>query len=311
MRHSRASLRCILLCLSMAAGPLAAAPAVVASIAPLHSLVAAVMEGVGSPHLLLRGGESPHTFSLRPSDARLLQQAELIFWVGPALEMPLARILPGVRGGQAIAMQDLAGMELLPARHLDELGGTPHQDSHSDHGHAGAIDPHLWLSPANAAVMTDAIERALVAVDPAHAVAYRDNAARLRMRLQQLDDELRTQLAALHGGYVVFHDAYQYLERRYGLQPIGAITLDAGRSPGAAHLSALRERIRREQVACVFSEPQYSQRLLNVLDDGIPLRHAVLDPLGADIVPGPDAYLQTLGAMGRNLAACLGQEVRP
>ncbi|MCG6966050.1 MAG: zinc ABC transporter substrate-binding protein [Chromatiaceae bacterium] len=297
----------LLVCLVLSAAPLAAAPSVVASIAPLHSLVAAVMGGVGTPRLLLRGGESPHTFSLRPSDARMLHDADVLFWIGPALEVPLQRILPGLGHVRSVAMLDAAGIQRLPVRELDEPHTLP-GDDHPAHEHdrdGRAVDPHIWLSPANAIAMAEEIARTLTAADPANASHYRENATRLVARLHALDRDLGEQLAGIDGGYAVFHDAYQYLERRYGLHSAGTLTTHPERSPGAAHLRSLQLRLATDKVRCLFSEPQYQTRLLAMLGQGLELRHAVLDPLGADITPGPEAYETLMRAIGDNLSACL------
>ena len=292
----RAAVLMVSLCLPLPV--LAAAPVVVASIAPLHSLVAVVMRGVGNPHLLLRGGESPHTFTLRPSDARLLHAAEILFWIGPSLELPLQRILPGLEGTDAVAMLDVPGVETLAAREL--------QPAHAmQPAHAHAVDPHIWLSPANAIAMGDAVARTLAAADPANTARYLENAALLRQQLTVLDQDLRLELAGLDGGFAVFHDAYQYLEQRYGLRSSGTVTTHPERKPGAGHLTALRKRLATDRVRCLFSEPRYQPRLVEMLSEGLDIRHVVLDPLGADIEPGPDAYQQMVRTLAERLSGCL------
>jgi zinc transport system substrate-binding protein len=277
----------------------AAAPVVVASVAPLHSLVAAVMQGVGSPHLLLRGGESPHTFSLRPSDARLLHAAQVLFWIGPALDLPLQRLLPGLEDTDTLAMLDLPGIQTLAARDLDPAHAAGSTGEH-------AVDPHIWLSPANATAMGDAIAQTLATVDAPNATRYRENAVRLRQRLSVLDRDLKLQLSRVDGGFVVFHDAYQYLEQRYDLRSSGTVTTHPERSPGAGHLSALRERLAADHVRCLFSEPEYQPRLVEMLTEGMDIRHLVLDPLGAEIPPGPDAYEQMMRTLVDRVSGCLG-----
>lgn len=275
-----------------------AAPTVVASIAPLHSLVAAVMQGVGTPQLLLRGGESPHHFSLRPSDARRLHAAQVLFWIGPTLELPLQRMIPGLEQTRAVAMLDLPGVGRLAARDL-------HTASAPAPNHDHAIDPHIWLSPPNAIAMGDAIARTLASIDAANATRYSENAAHLRRRLSLLDQQLRDEFSGITGRFLVFHDAYQYLERHYGLHSSGSVTTHPEREPGARHLAALRKRLAADQVRCLFSEPQYSARLVEMLIEGLDVRHVVLDPLGADLAPGPDAYEAMMRTLAGRLSGCL------
>jgi zinc transport system substrate-binding protein len=312
-RVPRPNLRALSLLVAILAATLAlpalGGPRVIASIAPLHSLVAGVMQDVASPGLLLKGSESPHTFSLRPSDARRLNEAEVLFWIGPTLEVPLARILPNLGLGRAVAMLEAPGVERLPVRGL-------HASGDHGHGHAAgsaqpavqAADPHIWLAPANAIAMSDEIARVLAAVDPANAARYRDNATRQRARLNALDRELRGRLSGLPGRFAVFHDAYRYLEHAYGLQSVGTVTTHPERRPGAAHLRELRAEMADQGVRCLFSEPQFQPRLVRMLSEGLGIRHAILDPLGADIPPGPDVYPQLMRSLVDNLTGCMQAE---
>ena len=280
-------------------------PRVVASIAPLHSLVSAVMLGVESPLLLLHGGQSPHTFSLRPSDARALDGADVLFWIGPALEQPLQRILPNLRVTRSVAMLEAAGVELLPARELGDSDDAHHDHAAPDGGETAFVDPHLWLSPGNAIAMSEEIARVLSQVDPANAERYDVNAAQLVQRLMTLDKDLRDKFSDATAPYAVFHDAYQYLEQRYGLHATGTVTTHAERSPGAAHLHALRASLVSGRVRCLFSEPQFQPRMVAALSEGLPIRHAILDPLGSDIPPGPDAYFLLMRSIADTLSDCL------
>lgn len=285
-------------------------PRVVASIAPLHSLVAAIMDGRGEPHLLLRGAESPHSFSLRPSDARALNQAHLVFWIGPELEQPLERILPTLAARRSITMLTLPGIERLPQTGVHDHS-EPVEATKSHESSAHPVDPHVWLSPGNAIVMADAIADALIAADPQGSAHYQHNVAALKQRLSALDQRLRAQLRGLDGHYAVFHNAYQYFEHRYGLHPVGGITTHAERRPGASHLNWLRKQLRDNEVRCLFSEPQFDRRLVDTLSEGLPIKHAVLDPLGANIKPGPDAYFDTMQQLADSLSGCLAGASNP
>ncbi|MCB1723657.1 MAG: zinc ABC transporter substrate-binding protein [Gammaproteobacteria bacterium] len=277
-----------------------AAPRVVASILPVHSLVASVMQGVGVPHLLLRGRQSPHAFALRPSDARALRDADVVFWIGPALERPLARMLGDGEHARPVALLESPGLTRLQAR-------DPAADHDEQENPASETlpDPHIWLSPANAIAMTDRIAAVLGEVDPVNATLYRTNAARSRALLQTLDAQLRDRLAGLQQPYAVFHDAYQYLEQRYGLHRVATVTTHPEHRPGAQHLIQLRAALASEQVRCLFSEPQFDMRLIDRLGEGLDIRHAVLDPLGSDIPPGPSAYPTLMRQLADGFVRCL------
>lgn len=282
----------------------AEAPAVIATIKPVHGLVAGIMAGVGTPHLLIEGAGSPHAFALRPSDARRLQDARVVFWIGPAMETFLARPLRALaRRARVVALMEASGVRRLPARRAGV-----HDDAHGHedpHAHAG-IDAHIWLDPRNAIAMTHAIADTLAAADPANTATYRANALAQEARLTSLDQALAARLTRLAGrSYVVFHDAYQYLEKRYGLRPAAAITVAPDRAPGARRLEAIRGAIRRTGAACVFIEPQFAPRIAAVVTEGTGARTAVLDPLGADLAPGARAYDALMTRLVESLEGCL------
>jgi zinc transport system substrate-binding protein len=268
------------------------------------------MAGIGTPHLLLPGGASPHAYALKPSDARRLARARIVFWIGPSLETFLARSLCNLTGGaRRVALIETKGLVLhrLRARgvHRNDRGDD-HGDEH-DHDHAGDFDPHIWLDPANAVTMAGTIADALAAADPPNTARYQDNARRLMAQLEALRARLARRLAVVkERPFVTFHDAYRYFEARFGLNHAGAITLGPERSPGARRIAAIRARIRAAGVKCVFIEPQFSPRMAATVIEGSGAVTAVLDPLGADIAPGPGAYVTLIEKLADAFAGCLG-----
>jgi zinc transport system substrate-binding protein len=296
----------------------AEAPVVVASILPVHSLVAGVMDGVGAPHLLLPGGASPHAYALRPSDARRLAEARAVFWVGEALETFLERPLAALAGkARVVELLEAKGLVRLPlrsgglweSRAEDSAGrmGNEPDDHHHDHNHKG-VDAHVWLDPANARAITAAAAAALSEVDPDNAASYTANAKAMDGRLRALDSRLKNTLQHIKNkSYIVFHDAYQYLERRYGLGATGAVTVSPGRSPGARRLIEIRERIRAANAACVFIEPQFEPLIAQTVVEDTGAQVAVLDPLGAKLTPGKDAYFALMEELAAALVRCLAR----
>ncbi|MDZ7748919.1 MAG: zinc ABC transporter substrate-binding protein [Halofilum sp. (in: g-proteobacteria)] len=314
----------LLALLLVPAAATAAAPRLVASIAPIHSLVAGVTDGVVTPRLLVPGGRSPHAFALAPSDTRALAGADAVFLAGGAserfLERPLASLAADAR---LVRMSAAPGVRRLAARsggawadahdHDSDHGDQADQPGHSEHAGGGdttsdaGLDPHLWLDPGNAIAFTRAVADALAAMDPAHAGRYRDNATRQVERLRALDATLARRLAPVAGRpYLVFHDAYQYLEARYGLAAAGSITVDPGRPPGARRLAGLRERIRERDIRCLFIEPQFEPAIARTIAQGTPARIAELDPLGAGLEPGPGLYPALMRRLADGLVGCLG-----
>ena len=297
---------------------------VVTSIKPVHSLVSGVMQGVGSPTVIIEGAGSPHTYSLKPSQATQLQDADLVFWMGDELEPFLVDAAQNIaRNAELVNLFDSHGLKKIRFREggmfdehddhddhakddHDDHGHDKHaKDDHDDHGH-GEFDPHVWLDPINAKAVVHEIEEALVKADPKNAKKYEANAVRMAGKLDQLVTELRVQLQPVQGkGFIVFHDAYQYFEQRFGMAAIGSITVSPEVMPGAERVRDLREKIKDLGATCVFSEPQFEPKLVRTLVDGTGARTGVLDPLGSSLTKGPDLYFQLVREMARSLKECL------
>lgn len=309
----------------------AESPRVVADVAPVHSLVAQVMAGVGEPGLLLQPGASPHGYAMRPSEAAALQAADLVVWVGPELTPWLDRALETL-GGDAnrVALLQADGTlrhdvrETATFKHghddhdhgeggHDDHGHEEHKAKHADHDahghddhdHHGPVDPHAWLDPENARVWLDLIADALARLDPDNAQTYRDNAASARNELAALGNEIRKTLEPVHGtAFLVYHDAYQYFERRFDLRAAGAVAVSDAATPGPARMAELRDLVAETAPRCAFFEPQFSPRLVETLAQGTGIRQAELDPIGQALMPGPALYPDLLRGMAEVIANC-------
>jgi zinc transport system substrate-binding protein len=290
---------------------LAAPPDVVVSIKPVHSLVAAVMEGVGRPALIVTGGASPHLYTLRPSDAQRLASARIVFWIGPIFESFLTKPLAALAGRAEIVELDRApAITLLPAR---ESGPWEPDADEPAHHHANQhdasdeeMDGHLWLDPENAKAIAAIAATRLATIDPANAARYRENAAALSARLEALDAMLSERLQPVRERpFVVFHDAYQYLIRRYDLAAVGSVTVSPERPPGARRIAAIHAKVEALKARCVFREPQFAPRLVDSVIAGTTARSGVLDPEGGDLAPGPDLYFTLMSDLADSLANCL------
>jgi zinc transport system substrate-binding protein len=298
------------LCFARPAGAVAA-PAgseVIASIAPVHSLVAKVMGGVGEPRLLVPGGFSPHTYALKPSDAKALTNARAVFWIGPELERFLEKPLSTLAGDvRVVRLGKAEGVRVLPARKAGAWAEAAHDDGDKHrHDDNDEIDAHLWLDPRNAARMVDAVVAALSGIDAANAVRYRANGERSLTALQELEAEIRMMLEPVTKvPYLVFHDAFQYFEARFGLAAMGAVSVGAERSPGALRIAELRQRIRDQNAVCMFTQPQFEPTLAKILIEGTGARIGVLDDLGAGLVSGPGLYDELLRRLMQSLRDCL------
>lgn len=301
---------------------LAEVPRVVASVKPIHALVAQVMGDLGTPDLIVDGAASPHTYSLKPSDAAALQQADLVFWTGHGLELFLEDSIGTLApNATVVELSDAPGIELLPPResgtfephdhgeegeHAEEGHDHAHEGEDHAHEHEGERDMHFFLDPANAKAMVAVIAENLVAADPEHAATYEANAASATADLDALIAETEAKLAPVQDRpFVVFHDAYQYFEHRFGLNVAGSITISPELSPGADRINAIRDKLKTLDAACVFAEPNFDPRVVDVLIEGTGAKSAVLDPEGATLDAGPGLYRQLIGNIADNLVSCL------
>ncbi len=294
------------------------APKVVVSIKPIHSLVAAIMQGVGMPDLIVDGASSPHTYALKPSNARSLQQAQLVFWVGPGMEAFLQKPLTALGSNATVVeLDDAPGITKLKFReggafepHDDGDGhdaGDERADGH-DHDN-GEFDTHLWLDPHNAKAMAAEITTSLVAADPANALTYEANQKTLNDKLDALDTEIASTVAPVKDKpFIVFHDAYQYFEHRYGVRVSGSITVSPETIPGAQRVAEIRSKVADLGATCVFAEPQFEPKLVNVVLEGTSAKSGVLDPEAATLPQGPDLYFDLMRDIASSLKSCLSAQ---
>ena len=294
------------LAVAFGAPPAVAEIKVAATIKPIHSLVAAVMQGTGEPELLLDGPASPHLTSLRPSQARIVADSDVVFAVGEGLEGFLHSLLENGEA-QVVELVETPGIALLGYREAGDYA-EDHDAGGDDHEH-GAIEPHIWLDPDNAKAMVAHIATVLGDADPANAQAYSDNAQAAVRDLDALKARLAATLAPVKDRpFIVFHDAYQYFEAAFGLNGLGAIVLNPETPPGARRLQDIRRRIEDAGVACVFSEPQFEIGYVTTVIEGTGARTASLDPNGVSVEPGPQAYGQILSDIAESLADCLAAD---
>ncbi|MDX2258461.1 MAG: zinc ABC transporter substrate-binding protein [Hyphomicrobiaceae bacterium] len=291
---------------------------VVVTIKPVHSIAAAVMRGVGEPRLLVPGDVSEHTFALAPSQARALAQADLFVRVGPQIEPFTDRLIATLPRGVVVeTIVEWPGLVLWPARvgggfeAHDHGHGHDHHHGHRDDrqgqvGDVSNVDGHVWLDPRNGAAIARHLARRLGELAPAHAGDFKANAERFALSLDDVGAEIAARLAPVEGrAFVTFHDAFQYFERRFGVLSSGAITLSPDMQPGARRLSQLKRRIREAGSACVFAEPQHGAGLVATIVEGTGAKVGTLDPIGAQIAPGPGAYVEVLRGIAGEMGRCL------
>ena len=286
---------------------------VVTSIKPVHSLVSGVMEGLATPDLIIDTGGSPHTYSLKPSQARQLQNADIVFWISPKLEAFLEKPIESI-ATNALVLQLLETEGLLKVNFREGGAFDSHEHEHDEHDkhdehHADETDPHIWLDPLNAAILVSHIADALSDSDPDNKQTYEANADAMLAKLDQLVDDVTKELKPVQDrGYIVFHDAYQYFERRFNVSAIGSLTVSPEVLPGADRIRVLQEKVASLDASCVFSEPQFEPRLVSTITENTNAGTGILDPLGSSIENGPDLYFQLIRDMSSSLKECLASD---
>lgn len=290
---------------------------VVATIKPVHAIASAIMAGVAEPHLLIDGTASPHTFTLKPSDIKALAAARVVFHVSPALEPFMIKVVSSLpKTVEVVPLEKVPGLTLLDMRSggtfedHDRAGGKhgkhKHAHVHSHDDSKNAVDGHLYLDPTNAALMAAHMADVLGKAEPASADRFKANAQAFGREMSALTTELEARMKLLaERPFIVFHDAYQYFENRFGLAAAGSVTVSPDIAPSARRLTALRQRIGELKAVCVFSEPQFEPRLVATITEQTDARRGVLDPLGVSIAPGSAHYPALLRKLAADFEACL------
>ena len=299
---------------------------VVASIKPIHSLASYLMDGVGKPDLIVDGYASPHGFAMKPSHAKMLQNADLIFWVGEDLENFLEKPLKSIaKKAEKIELMEIKGLTKLEFRernifdnhddHKEHGHKEDKHDDHKEHGHKedkhddhhghghGEHDPHIWLDPMNAKVILSEMAEHLIENDQENTSKYKANLKKAHKDLDKLTKKVKSQLNKDFKS-IVFHDAYQYFEKRFDVNVLGAFTVNTDVLPGAEQLAEIREVIEHEKVSCVFSEPQFNPDIIKAVAKDTNIKTGVIDPLGATLNPGKTLYFDLISNMSKSFKSC-------
>ena len=281
-------------------------PNVSVDIAPLHSLVASVMNGVGVPNLIIPSGSSPHDHRLRPSEAKAMQDANIVFWMGEELTPWMENAVKTLSSNASInTLLENDKTSLLEFREGALFEAHDHNDEeHDEHGH-GSRDPHAWLSPNNAKAWLDVIAAQLSSYAPENAGVYFTNAAATKSEIEMIIAEINLTLDPIRGGkFIVFHDAYQYFENDFDFRASGAISIGDASDPSPARIAKIQKRIRDEEINCVLAEPQFKANLVQTVMEGSQANTNVIDPLGVGLKPGVSLYNKLIKNMAQSLTDC-------
>ncbi|MGR4990661.1 zinc ABC transporter substrate-binding protein ZnuA [Vibrio rotiferianus] len=288
--------RAIILAISTLLTVPAHAVTVLTSIKPIQMIATELTEGVATPEVLLQSNASPHDYALRPSDVKKVASADLVIWFGHDLEPFLEKLVTDK--GNTLTLSKIPNLSLREF-------GSEHNHDHDGHDH-GTHDPHFWLGIDTVQQVATAITQKLVDVDPDNADAYAANLKKFETQLKETDLQIKAQLKSVKDkGYFVFHDAYGYFEERYELNQLGHFTVSPDRKPGAKTLIHIRKTLSTGDVACVFSEPQFTPAVIESVMRGNDVKAGVLDPLGTEIEVKSGSYFTFLKGMSNSFAQCL------
>ena len=289
----------------------AANAAVVASLKPLGFIASAIADGVTDTQVLLPDGASEHDYSLRPSDVKRLQGADLVVWIGPEMEAFMEKSVSNIPEAKQVTIAQLKDVKPLLMKGADD----DDDDHDHDHGHAekgdahhhhGDYNMHLWLSPEIARASAVAIHEKLVELMPQSRAKLDANLKDFEAQLASTETQVGNELAPLKGkGYFVFHDAYGYFEKQFGLTPLGHFTVNPEIQPGAQRLHEIRTQLVEQKATCVFAEPQFRPAVVEAVARGTSVRMGTLDPLGTNIKLGKTSYSAFLNQLANQYASCL------
>ncbi|RZP26704.1 MAG: zinc ABC transporter substrate-binding protein [Alphaproteobacteria bacterium] len=301
---------------------------VVTTIQPLHSLISNVMGNKGKLDLILEGTASPHSFTLKPSHAKMLENADVIFWIDKDLESFLEKPLKSIpKKAKVVHLMDISGLEIHKFREKniyaghddhdkhdhkedkhDDHGKHSHKedkhDDHDKHGHAhGEFDVHIWLDPNNAKVIVKEVANQLATLDSKNSDFYKENSKKTINKLDNLINKINKSINK-KASFVTFHDAYQYFEKRFGVEALGALTINTDIQPGAKQIEEIQHLVEDKNIKCIFSEPQFNPKLINMIAKSSGAKTGVLDPHGSSYKPGNDLYFNLINDLYENLNKC-------
>ena len=289
--------------------------AVVASLKPVGFIASAIADGVTETQVLLPDGASEHDYSLRPSDAKRLQNADLVVWIGPEMEAFMDKSTQSISASKKVTIAQLDGVKPLLMKGADDDGDEGADEGDHDHAHGekgdahhhhGEYNMHLWLSPEIARLSAVAIHDKLVELMPQSRARLDANLKDFEANLAATDKQVANELAPVKGkGYFVFHDAYGYYEKHYGLTPLGHFTVNPEIQPGAQRLHQIRTQLVEQKATCVFAEPQFRPAVVESVARGTNVRMGTLDPLGTNIQLSKESYPAFLAQLATQYASCL------
>lgn len=256
---------------------------VIASVKPVAALLEVVMEGVAKPGLLLSAHDSPHHFSLRPSQARELK-ADMIYYISDDYEYFLKRPLKQLSKEKAVMeLAKAPGLVLLPLRKWEKDNAAKSTET----------DPHFWLLPQNVKLLARYMAETLAARYPGYAETFRENTDRFIIKMDAIEKTANDDFAPFKGkGFAAFHDGYQYLEKAFGLKMVAVLSDPSFHQLSPSALQKIRKQARKGEIACLVGEPREGRDITASLHRQLKIPTIELDPEGGSLDGAGTEYWQ-------------------
>lgn len=290
-------------------GALQAETRIVTSIKPVELLVRAVATEGMQTTSLVPPGSSPHNYSMKPSQRRALENADVIFWVGPEMETFLSRLL----AGQDFRNRTVAFMEAEQGVGRDSAADEEddHGGEHDGHDHGDGEDPHIWLDPVLAIQMAETIHGTLSKLENVDTAALNRNLEQFKARVRETESTIRDRLLPAHDiSLFSYHSAFSRFASHYDLKLEGVLTLNPELSPGARHIAEVQDKLRKGHHPCLLTEPQFNQQWWKAMTQDLDVTFSTWDPLATDIKATANGYYEFQHSIADAVLKCLPEEAQ-
>ena len=272
-------------------------PSIVVSIKPIHSIVTKIMDGVTKPELLLDSNNSAHTFHLKPSQIKMISNADLVIVISENFELGLRKALKNINEDSYLKISELDQLIIHNSR------GEAIYDKNED---SSKFDFHLWLDVNNMQLIATYISNIIIELDPKNEHIYSENLKEVNLELDELKEELKQQLAPFSSTpFAIYSDTLQYFEKSLELKRPVIITPFHGAGLSIKRTIDAKRKIKDLNISCLIYDTEVKAKQLRVLSEGLNLKSFKIDILGNEFTPGPDQYFNLMKKTSSQLSLCL------
>ena len=272
-------------------------PSIVVSIKPIHSIVTKIMDGVTKPELLLDSNSSAHTFHLKPSQIKMISNADLVIVISENFELGLRKALKNINEDSHLKISELDQLIIHNSR--GEAIYNKNEDS-------SKFDFHLWLDVNNMQLIATYISNMIIELDPKNEYIYSENLKEVNLELDELKEQIKQQLAPFSSTpFAIYSDTLQYFEKSLELKRPVIITPFHGAGLSIKRTIDAKRKIKDLNISCLIYDTEVKAKQLRVLSEGLNLKSFKIDILGNEFTPGPDQYFNLMKKTSSQLSLCL------